>query len=563
MPVARRLVSLALGGSMFLSGVRPADAQAPRPATLAGRSTVYAPHGAIATSQPLATAAGLAVLQRGGNAIDAAITAAAVLNVVEPMMTGIGGDAFALLWSARERRLVGLNGSGRSGSLLTRETLAARGHRTMPAVGAESVTVPGALAAWNDLLTRYGTITLAEALGPAIELAEDGFPVTPVIAADWATYAQVVGADAGGRATYLLEGGRAPAAGEWMRNPDLAASFRLIAREGIGVFYGGELGRRIADRVRELGGFLTVDDFRDHTSEWVQPISVPFRGYRLYELPPNGQGIAALEMLRILEPYDLAGMGHNTAPYLHHLIEAKKLAYADLARYVGDRRFMTTLPEHLLSDAFIAERRAHLDSRRAADRVDPGPAATASETIYLTAADSQGNMVSFINSLAGGFGSGVVTPGTGIALQNRGAGFTMDEGLPNTVGPRKRPFHTIIPAFVTRVRPDGNEEPWMSYGVMGGAMQPQGHVQVLLNLLVFGMDLQQALDQPRFRHLTGRQVALEGPIPDAVKQALREMGHDVVDLHPSSAGGAQAIRRLARGYAAASDPRKDGMAAGQ
>ena len=268
-------------------------------------------------------------------------------------------------------------------------------------------------------------------------------------------------------------------------------------------------------------------------------------------------------MLRILEPYDLKGMGHNSALYLHHLIEAKKLAFADLARFVGDPSAMDTPAEHLLSDAFIAERRSHLSSRQAIERVEPGPAATSSETIYLTAADGQGNMVSFINSLAGGFGSGVVVPGTGIALQNRGAGFTMDEGLPNTVGPRKRPFHTIIPAFVTQTASDGSEEPWMSFGVMGGAMQPQGHVQVLLDLLVFGMDLQEALDQPRFRHLVGNKVGLEGPIPDAVKERLREMGHDVVDLPASSAGGAQAIRRLTRGYAAASDPRKDGMAAGQ
>ncbi len=563
MQVAARLVVLALGGSMFLSGVRTAEAQAPRPATMAGRSTVYAPHGAIATSQPLATAAGLAVLQRGGNAIDAAVTAAAVLNVVEPMMTGIGGDAFALLWSAPEHRLVGINGSGRSGSLLTREALVERGHRTMPVTGAESITVPGALAAWNDLLTRYGTITLAEALAPAIALAEDGFPVTPVIAADWADYADAPRRDEGGRATYLIDGERAPRAGEWARNPDLAASFRLIAKEGVGVFYGGELGQRIAAGVRKLGGFLTDEDFRDHRSDWVQPISVPFHGYRLYELPPNGQGVAALEMLRILEPYDLKGMGHNSAIYLHHLIEAKKLAFADLAHYVGDPGAMTTSPEYLLSDGFIAERRSQLSSRQASARVEPGPAASRSETIYLTAADGQGNMVSFINSLAGGFGSGVVVPGTGIALQNRGAGFTMEQGLANTVGPRKRPLHTIIPAFVTKVRPDGDEDPWMSFGVMGGAMQPQGHVQVLLNLLVFGMDLQEALDQPRFRHLSGLKVGLEAPIPEAVRQRLREMGHDVVDLPASAAGGAQAIRRLTRGYAAASDPRKDGMAAGQ
>jgi gamma-glutamyltranspeptidase / glutathione hydrolase len=550
----------ALGALLMLGGFMAPSAAQDRPSSLAGRSTVYAPNGAIATSQPLATAAGLAVLQRGGNAIDAAVTAAIVLNVVEPMMTGIGGDLFALFWSARDRRLVGLNGSGRSGSLLTREALVARGRTAMPSSGPESITVPGALAGWHDLLARYGTITLAEALAPAIELAEQGFPLTPVIAEDWERTAAVLRADEGGRATYL-PGGAVPVTGAWITNPDLAATFRRIAAEGPGALYGGPLGERIAARVRELGGFLTAADFAAHRSEWITPISVPFRGYRLYELPPNGQGVAALEMLRILEPYDLAALGHNSRDYLHLLIEAKKLAYADLERFVGDPGHMTTPVEHLLSDGFIAGRRALIDPARANPRPEPGPALTAGETIYLTAADREGNMVSFINSLAAGFGSGVVVPGTGIALQNRGAGFTMTEGLPNTVGPRKRPFHTIIPAFVTRVT-DGREEPWMSFGVMGGAMQPQGHVQVLLNLLVFGMDPQQALDAARFRHLTGNRVALERPVPAAVREGLAALGHDVVDLDPGSAGGAQAILRLARGYAAASDPRKDGMAAG-
>ena len=545
---------------MFLSQVASGHAQTRVP-SMAGRSTVYVPHGAIATSQPLATAAGLAVLEHGGNAIDAAVTAAAVLNVVEPMMTGAGGDLFALFWSAREKRLVGLNASGRSGSLLSRDVLLKRGRTTMPATGAESITVPGALAGWNDLLAKYGTITLAEALEPAIRLAEEGFPLTPVIAGDWALDDGALARDEGARATYLPHGAY-PKAGDWITNPDLARTFRQIAKEGIGVFYGGSLGATVATRVQQLGGFITTEDLKAHRSEWVTPISVPFMGHRLYELPPNGQGIAALEMLRILEPYDLKVMGHNSATYLHHLIEAKKLAYADLERFVGDPAYMKTPAAHLLSPTFIAERRKQLDPARANHRPEPGPALTTSETIYLSAADAQGNMVSFINSLASAFGSGVVVPGTGLALQNRGAGFTMTEGLPNTVAPNKRPFHTIIPAFVTETSDDGSEKPWLSYGVMGGAMQPQGHVQVLLNLLVFGMDLQQALDQARFRHTAGNKVGLEGPISESVRSALRALGHDVFDLPASSAGGAQAIMRLARGYAAASDPRKDGMAAG-
>jgi gamma-glutamyltranspeptidase/glutathione hydrolase len=533
-----------------------------RAGTMAGRSTVYAPHAMIATSQPLASAAGLAVLQRGGNAIDAAVTAAAVLAVVEPHMTGVGGDMFAMLWSSREGHLVALNASGRSGSLLTREELVRRGRRTMPSTGAETITVPGALSGWAALLQRYGTISLADALAPAIRLAEEGFPVTPVIASEWSDEARKLQRDDGARATFLVEGTRPPRAGEWFRNPDLAASLRLIARDGPSVLYGGELGRRIVDRVRALGGFLTLEDLQNHQPMWVEPISAPFKGYRVWELPPNNQGVAVLEMLRMLEPFDLAAMGHNSARYLHTLVEAKKLAYADLARYVGDPDHLTAPPSALLTDEFIARRRALLDTLRASDRVEPGEAQTHSETIYLTAADSAGNMISFINSQYDLFGSGVVVPGTGFSLQDRGAGFTMTEGLPNTVGPRKRPFHTLIPGFVTKTGANGAEEPWLSFGVMGGSVQPQGHVQVLLNLLVFGMDPQQAVDAGRFRHISGRRLALEPVIGDDVRAALTAMGHDIVRDSAVAFGGAQLIMRLPRGYAGASDPRKDGLAIG-
>ncbi len=554
----RFLCSLVVGGLMLFGDSTDVAAQARKP-SMAGRSTVYVPNGAVATSHPLATTAGLAVLERGGNAIDAAVTAAAVLTVVEPMMTGAGGDLFALYWSAKEGRLVGLNASGRSGSLASRKTMLDRGRTSMPTTGAELVTVPGALAGWHDLLAKHGTLTLAQALEPAIRIAEQGFPVTPVIADDWAESASTL--DEAGRAAFLPRG-VAPKAGEWVTLPDLARSYRQIAKEGIGVFYGGSLGAQIARRVQELGGFITVEDLKRHTNDWVTPMSVPFKGHRLYELPPNGQGIAALEMLRILEPYDLAAMGHNSADYLHHLIEAKKLAYADLAKFVGDPKTMKVPAEYLLSDGFIAQRRARLDPARASSQVDPGPAMTSSETIYLTAADRDGNMVSFINSIYSEFGSGVVVPGTGIILHNRGGGFTLEEGFPNTLAPNVRPFHTIIPAFVTKVGANGTETPWMSYGVMGGAIQAQGHVQVLLNLLTFGMDLQEAIDQARFRHFAGVRVGLEGPIPESVRAELKRRGHDVIDLVRGSAGGAQAIIRLEKGYAAASDPRKDGMAAG-
>jgi gamma-glutamyltranspeptidase / glutathione hydrolase len=545
------------------------SAQQARPATLAGRSTVYSPRGMIATSQPLATAAGLQVLQMGGNAIDAAVTAAAVLAVVEPHMTGIGGDLFAMVWSAQEKRLLGLNASGRSGSLMTREVLLSRGRTSVPARTAEAITVPGALSGWAELLDAFGTLTLAEALQPAIRLAGEGFPVSPIIASDWARYADVLRKDPGARETYLRDGTTAPKAGEWFNNPDLANTFRQIANRGAGYLYGGELGQKIADYVQSIGGFLTLDDLASHRPEWVEPMSVPFKGYRLWELPPNGQGVAALEMLRILEPYDLKAMGHNSAQYLHTLIEAKKLAYADLDQFVGDPDYLQVQPDRLLTDDFIRARRGLIDPAKAMDRPQPGNAVTASETIYLTAADVDGNMVSLINSIYDEFGSGVVVPGTGFALQDRGAGFTLEQGLANTVGPKKRPFHTIIPAFVTKTtRTSGvlhdaaGEEPWLSFGVMGGSMQPQGHIQVLLDLLVFGMDLQQAADAPRFRHMSGRRVALEAPIGDDVRTVLAAMGHEIVDESDISFGGAQLIMKLARGWAAASDRRKDGMAAG-
>lgn len=550
------------------------QAQGARPSTLAGRSTVYAPNGVIAASQPLATSAGLAVLQRGGNAIDAAVTAAAVLTVVEPNMTGMGGDLFAMVWSARDRTLHGLNASGRSGALMTRETLVARG-RTRVSQGIEAVTIPGALSGWATLLEKFGTLSLAEALAPAIAIAEGGFPVTPIIAGQWAAEVNLLSRDEGARAALLVDGTRAPRTGEWFRMPDLAKTYREIAAQGPGYLYGGALGRRIADFVQSRQGFLTAGDFAAHQAEWVQPISVPVRlpgvngDYRLWELPPNSQGVAALEMLRLLEGYDLKAMGHNSPAYLHHLIEAKKIAYADIEHYVGEPSFMSQPAESFLSDEYVAGRRLLIDPRKALERVEPGRAATASDTIYLSVADRDGNMVSFINSVYDYFGSGIVVPGTGILLHDRGVGFTMAEGRANTVAPRKRPFHTIIPAFVTRttrtqgvLRDARGEEPWLAFGVMGGAMQPQGHVQVLLNMLLFGMDPQQASDAARFRHMAGVRVALESPVSEEVRRALAALGHEIIDERDIAFGGAQLVMKLPRGWAAGSDSRKDGHAAG-
>ncbi|MEO8624772.1 MAG: gamma-glutamyltransferase [bacterium] len=541
-------------------------AGAQRPLSLAGRSVVSAPHGIVATSQPLASSAGLAVLQRGGNAVDAAVTAAAVLTLTEPMMTSIGGDMFAMVWIAKEHRLVALNASGRAGALATREELIKRGRTRMPARGIEAVTVPGALAGWNELLRKYGTFTLAQALAPAIQYAEEGFPVTPVISDEWKSEEALLGRDSAMKATYMPNG-HPLERGEWFRNPDYARTLREIAKGGIGVMYGGALGQRIVKRSQELKGFLTIEDFKANKPNWVTPISVLFKGYRIWEMPPNNQGVGVLEMLKILEPYDLKSMGLNSPTYLHHLIEAKKLAYADLARYVGDPDHLAMPVERMLSDDFIAERRSHLDVSRAQMRVDPGPARTASETIYLTTADNAGNMVSFINSLYDHFGSGIVVPGTGFALHNRGAAFTMDAGLPNTIAPGKRPFHTLIPGFVTKAganpAPDGRTDtPYMSFGLMGGGMQAQGHAQMLINLLVFGMDIQQSIDAARFRHIDGLRVEVEAPITDSVRAALTAMGHTVTDGQRTQFGGAQAIIKLAKGYSAGSDPRKDGYAAG-
>lgn len=542
--------------ALLALAAHPLAAQVTSPATRSGRSTVYAPRAAVGTSQPLATGAALRILEEGGNAIDAAVAAAAVLNVTEPYMTGIGGDMFALFWSAEEGRLVGLDASGRSGSKVSAQTLVEAGEERVPYRGPRAVTVPGALAGWNALVEEYGTMTLAEVLEPAIRIAEEGYPVTPIIARDWGNTADVLRRNEGAAATFL-PGGEAPRAGAWFRNPDLARTFRRIAGNGIGELYGGALGREIVDGLDDLGGYLTLEDLEAMEVRWVEPLSADYEGYTLWELPPAGQGVAALQMLKLLEGFDLEAMGHNSARYLHTLIEAKKLAYADLYRYVADPEHMELTPERLLDDGYVRSRAGLIDPERAATRPSPGRLVTDSETIYLSVADEHGNMVSFINSIYEYFGSGVVVPGTGFALQNRGAGFTLEEGHPNRIGPNKRPFHTIIPAFVTR---DG--EPWLAYGVMGGSMQPQGHVQVLLNLVEFGMDLQEAVDAARFRHYSGTTVAIEN-LPEDVAERLRALGHELRDPSGVAFGGAQAVMKLERGWAAASDPRKDGMAAGR
>lgn len=542
------------------------------PTTEFQEKAVYAPNGVVATSQPLASQAGLTVLQNGGNAVDAAVTAAAVLSVVEPYMTGIGGDMFAMLWSEKEQRLIGLNGSGHAGALMSFEKMAER--RRVPDSGPESITLPGALAGWAKLLETHGTLTLAQALAPAIALAETGFPVSKATATEWAMFESNINWDKGGRATFLIDGSRTPIAGEWFVNPDYANTLKLIAAKGPQALYGGELGQKIAARVQELGGYLTQSDFANYQAEWVEPMSVSFKGYRLWELPPNGQGIAALEMLKILEPYDLVRMQHNSAEYLHHLIEAKKLAYADLEHFVGDPALMQLKPEQLLSDEVIAKRRAQIKADRAMAHADPEPSLTTSDTTYLSVADKEGNMVSLINSIAGPFGSGIVVPGTGFALQNRGVGLSVQPGRANTVAPGRRPFHTIIPGFVTKTDAQGKQQPWLSFGIVGGPQQPQAHVQVLLNMVLFDMDIQQAIDAPRFRHWDDNQVSFEPAIPKRIVDMLYQMGHAPQNPlmataqsvfhgnHPALIfGGGQGIMKAEKGYVAGSDSRRDGVAA--
>jgi gamma-glutamyltranspeptidase/glutathione hydrolase len=525
-------------------------------APVAGRSTVYAPHGVIATSQPLASAAGLRILEAGGNAFDAAIAASAVLSLVEPHMTGLGGDLFSLFWSAEEGRLVGLDATGRAGSHSTPDRIRADGFDRMPGAGPQAVTVPGAIAGWAALNERYGSMPLGEILERAIDLAENGFPVSPIIARQWEAQTPKLEADPGAAATYLIDGGRAPRAGEWFTNPDLAESLRMIASEGPSTMYGGVLGQRVVEGLDDLGGYLTIEDLAAMEVRWVDPISIDYKGWTVWELPPAGQGIAALQMLGMLEPYDMGSMEHNSPEYLHLLVEAKKLAFADLARYVADADHMEVTTDDLLDPDYLRKRSALIDRSHAQEQVEPGELMTHSETIYLSVADQFGNQVSFIHSIFGYFGSGVVVPGTGFILQNRGAGFTLEDGHPNQVAPGKRPFHTLIPGFITK---DG--QPFAAFGVMGGAMQPQGHTQVVLNMVEFGMDPQEAIDAARFRHLNGLRVGVENMTPE-LQASLEALGHEIIPWDRTDYGGGQMVVRLEKGWAGASDARKDGLAIG-
>jgi gamma-glutamyltranspeptidase/glutathione hydrolase len=552
--------------------IAPADGQSPgdRPAPnpRATRSVVMARNGLIATSQPLASAAGLAVLQSGGNAIDAAVTAAAVLSVVEPTMNGIGGDLFALVYDPGAKTVRALNASGRAPAAATADEFKRRSLTSVPYRGELSVSVPGVVDGWSELLARHGTIPLAKALEPAIRYARDGYAVSEIIATQWKEQEATLAKDAAAASTFLIDG-RAPRSGEIYRNARLAASLEQIATGGRDAFYRGTIAKAIADDMRRRNGLVTAADLAAHTSEWTEPVSTNYRGFDVLEFPPNTQGVVALEMLNILEGFDLKTLGHNSAPYLHLLVEAKKIAFADRDAWLADPA--ATPPaalRRMLAKDYAAERRKEIDPERAAREYRPLAIAGASgagqehpeargDTIYLTAADKDGNVISLIQSIYESFGAGIVAGDTGIALHNRGALFSLRPGHPNLLAPGKRPFHTLVPAMVLK---DGR--PWLSFGVMGGDMQPQGHVQVLLNLIEFGMNVQEAGEAPRFRH-TANGLALESAVSPEARFGLDARGHRVVS-GVGVFGGFQGILIDPKTgvMMGGSDPRKDGLAIG-
>jgi len=523
----------------------------------AGRSITVSRRGIVASEHYLASLAGLDLLRSGGTAMDAAIAVASTLSVVEPMMTGPGGDVFVLYYEAATGKIHALNGSGRAPKNLTLDYFRSRGKTSIDDNSWEAVTVPGAVDAWLTAHKRFGRIPIEQVLAPAIHHAEEGFPVSEIVSMAWSSYGGKLSRDPWSRRTYLVDG-RPPKFGTLFKNRRLAESFRQIADRGRVGFYEGPIAQEIVRYAQETGGFFTMEDFAGQHSEWVEPISTNYRGYDVYQCPPNGQGIGVLIMLNILEGYDLAEMEFNSPEYRHLLIEAKKLAYADLYRYVADPRASEVPIQELLSKQYAAKRRALIDRDRAADDVAPG-VPVGSDTTYFTVIDEQGNAASFINSLYSAFGSGIVGGKTGVMLHNRGALFSLEEGHPNVYAPGKRPYHTIIPGMVLK-----DEKLYLSYGLMGGAMQPQGHVQFLLAHLDHGLPIQEAIDTPRWRHMAGLEVRLEHGTPRSTFEALEALGHKVRPANLSDFGASQAILvdPDTGTYYGASDPRRDGMAIG-
>lgn len=522
---------------------------------LPGRSVAYGTEGMAATSSPLATLFALDILRNGGNAVDAAVAASAILCITEPHMTGIGGDCFALIGKS-DGTIEGVNGSGRASRRADAEWLKAARLAGIEPKSVHAVTVPGAIDAWAALLQRHGTMDLKEALKPAIRLAEEGVPTTPRVAYDWAQEAADLAQDDGARLHYLKDG-RAPREGEVMRYPALARTLKIIAAQGRDGFYTGEIAAEIVGILAARGGLLTLEDLAETKTSWVEPISTSFAGVELTEIPPNGSGLTALIALNILKQFDMAKYGVKSVERYHLQIEAMKLAWVLRNRHIAERPFMTVSPEELLSDKTAVGLAALIDMKRAIANPENQIPMPGSDTVYLTVADRNGMAVSFINSIYWGFGSGIVTPKTGIALQNRGANFVTDPGHPNCIGPGKRPLHTIIPAMV---RAKGRID--MSFGVMGGSFQPMGHVGVMLNRYVYGLDVQAALDFPRAFPDAGR-VEVEAGIDETLRQGLAGLGHDVMAAAEPFGGGQAILFDRAQGVlAGGSDFRKDGLALG-
>lgn len=581
----RRLFLKLLGGACGAALLRPSPSFAGGPGTNAAgdamfinremlsgrnqnRSTVVCQNGIVCASQPLAAMAGVDILKAGGNAIDAAVCANAMLSLVEPMSCGPGGDLFAIVWLEKDKKLYGLNASGRSPYDWNLDKAKAMGLKEIPVLSPLSWSVPGCVSGWNALLSRFGKCGFAEALEAPIRYAREGFAVSPVIASHWVNDAKQ---DSNFGRTFM-SGGKAVRFGDIFKNPDLASSFETIAEGGVDAFYKGQIAERIVKFSKAKGGFFSKRDFSDHTISWVEPVSSNYRGYDVWELPPNGQGIAALQILNILEQFDIGSLKPNGAEHLHLLIEAKKLAFEDRAVYYADMDFADVPIKQLISKEYAKKRAKLIDPKRAATQVAPGRLGGSSDTVYLTAADKEGNMVSLIQSIYYEWASRFVPDGLGFCLQNRGQSFSLNPNDVNKLEPHKRPFHTIIPAFMTK-----GGKPVFSFGVMGGPFQPQGHAQVLMNLIDFGMSVQQAGEQPRVQHyessqptgskmVDGGTVGFERNIAYAVKQKLAEMGHRIITPEPGRGafGGYQGIWRKEkpRRYLGGSDPRKDGSAIG-
>ena len=531
------------------------------------RSEVISQNGMVATSHPLASQIGVDILQNGGNAIDAAIAANAALGLMEPTGNGIGGDLFAIVWIENEKKLYGLNASGRSPEDLSLEYFKENDFKSIPAYGPLPVSVPGCVDGWFELHEKFGKIKMRDILSPTIKYAEDGFPVSELVSYYMKNASNNFDEYPNFKETYYINDST-PKKGQIFKNPDLAKTLRVIAKKGKKGFYEGEVANSIANFIQDQGGFLSYDDLKNHKSEWIDPVSTNYRGYDVWELPPNGQGIAALQILNLLEAYDIKSMGFGSAEYIHHFVEAKKIAFADRAKYYADMDFNKIPVEYLISKDYADIRRKEISSENAAKRVLPGNIENG-DTIYLTTADSDGNMVSLIQSNYRGMGSGMIPTGLGFMLQDRGELFSLDQNHFNVYAPKKRPFHTIIPAFITK---DG--KPFVSFGLMGGAMQPQGHAQIVINIVDFDMNLQEAGDAPRIRHQSdqqptggnmtdGGELALESGFDYKQVRELMKKGHKIIyDL--GSFGGYQAIMidYINKVYYGASESRKDGNAIG-